>query len=105
MMDWELTSRLLVIALYTAALVVAVYAYRHSILTARRRSAITIGVIAAAWIVFYTWLLTTNIHAESNAGLISRVGHYVTASGLVFMASQIWGSDQAVRRVLDELDA
>ena len=103
-MDWELTSRLLVVTLYAAAFAVALYANLQSRSAARKWSTVAIMVISACWIVFYVWLLIRGSHVSSLAGMASRVCSYVTAVGLTLMAGQIWSSDKALRRVIREID-
>jgi hypothetical protein len=100
----EVATRALVLIMYAGAGTVAVLAWCGSKTWARRVAAITIVVTALGWVAFYGYLLGFDFHSAkstTNVTMLSRVMHYVTATGLYISAYMILISER-VNGALDE---
>ena len=93
----EVFTRALVVILYLGAAIVATRALGNAELWARKVASIAILVTAVGWILFYIYLLGFDFHsakATTNVTMISRIMHYVTATGLYLSAYMILMSER-----------
>jgi hypothetical protein len=92
----EVITRTLVIILYAGTFAMAVRGLLTAHLWARKVALITILVTSLCWIAFYVYLLGVDFHGvdpSSGVSMMSRIFHYVTATGLYISASLIVTSE------------
>ena len=93
----EHVTHISVLAFYIAAFVMALIAHLKSRLWARRVSTVAMMCAAGFWIFFYIFIVEvwqigdTPVHTSV---LWSRIGHYITATGLFTMAFVIRRSEK-----------
>ena len=99
----EVGTRLLVIAGYSAAFVTAFLAHRNANLWSRKVASATILATTLGWILFYMYLLGLDFHSPQATVtlMLSRILHYVTATGLYISAYLIYTSER-INGALDE---
>lgn len=88
----EVTTRGLVLVLYLGAAVIAIRGLTISRMWVRKVALITILVTAVGWAAFYLYLLGFDFHSAKSSSavtMVSRILHYVTATGLYISASMI----------------
>jgi len=93
----EHLTHISVLLFYIAAFIMAAIAHRKSKLWARRVSTVAMMCTAAFWIFFYIFVVEIwdlSIDGVHTSVLWSRIGHYITATGLFVMAFVIRRSEK-----------
>lgn len=90
----EDVSRYAVLIFYSAAFIMALVAFLHTRLWARKTSTVAMMSAAAGWLYFYTFIANTDLSTAPTIVLWSRIAGYNTATMLFLMGLVIWRADK-----------